>query len=48
MSRILEWLRSSGLEKFQEQFRAIGEDQFLGLQMQDYAEYNVVLQEDRR
>jgi len=48
MSRISEWLRSSGLEKFQDQFRSMGEDQFLGLQMQDYAEYNVVLQEDRR
>jgi kinesin family protein 2/24 len=48
MSRISGWLAGAGLSKFQDVFASMDEEHFVGLQMQDYAQYNIVLQEDRR
>mmetsp|Transcript_28333 Transcript_28333/g.64199 ORF Transcript_28333/g.64199 Transcript_28333/m.64199 type:complete len:610 (-) Transcript_28333:252-2081(-) len=48
MSRVAEWLKSAGLGQFASNFNGIEEEQFLGLQMQDYADYKVMTQEDRR
>lgn len=48
MSRVPEWLKSAGLSHFTSNFNGIDEEQFLGLQMQDYANYKIMTQEDRR
>mmetsp|Transcript_29510 Transcript_29510/g.43245 ORF Transcript_29510/g.43245 Transcript_29510/m.43245 type:complete len:632 (+) Transcript_29510:33-1928(+) len=48
MSRVAEWLKSAGLGQFSSDFNNIDEDGFLALQMQDYADYKVMTQEDRR
>ncbi|KAJ1482057.1 hypothetical protein T484DRAFT_1805246 [Baffinella frigidus] len=48
MARVPEWLKSAGLAQFASNFNNCDEDDFLGLQMQDYANYKIVTQEDRR